>query len=116
MVANVDDAIRTIFEIYFQRNSDPEFHENCPGCSREFSGEEQEKDIIYQEKLFEAFQTMLKKKFTEQEIIFIAGELAILLVSNFMAVALAFCNEDAVELRNSIFAEGDDENDERRIV
>ena len=51
MITNIDKAIRAMFGIYFQRSFDPDLHENCPGCKRELSTEEMEKDLKYQEKL-----------------------------------------------------------------
>ncbi len=117
---NVDEAIKEIFELYFQRNFGPELHENCPGCKRELSPEEMEKDLRYQEKLAELFSKTIKKTFSDEEIIsHLYPGLKNGFVSKFLELAFVFCYQDATELRRSIFGdEGFDGNEynERRIV
>jgi len=116
MITTVDEAVRKIFEIYFQRSADPELHENCVGCKKALSLEEMEIDLKYQERLIKMFDAKIKHKFSDPDIIFIANQLSNPLVSEFMRLALSFCNEDAEELRRFVFGDSNDENDERRII
>ena len=117
MITGVDKAIRAIFQFYFQRNFDPDLHENCQGCQRALSTEEMEKDLKYQEELVKLFSSKMKKLFCEKNLVYIANTLKDPPVAQFMKEAFIFCNEDAVALRKSIFAdEPDDGHDERRIV
>ncbi|HEY4521863.1 MAG TPA: hypothetical protein VJH05_01845 [Candidatus Paceibacterota bacterium] len=118
MITNIDKAIRVMFGIYFQRSFDPDLHENCPGCKRELSTEEMEKDLKYQEKLAELFSSKIKESFFEEEILHIANKLSDPSILRFMETAFVFCGKDAQELRDSVFGndEPDDGHDERRIV
>lgn len=116
MITTADEAVRKVFEIYFQRSADPELHENCVGCERVLSLLEMEIDLKYQEQLIKIFDAKIKHKFSDSDIIFIANQFSNPLVSEFMCLALSFCNDDAEELRRSVFGDSNDENDERRIV
>lgn len=112
----VEDAIRSIFEIYFQRSFNPELHENCHECKRELSTEEMEKDLEYQEKLTKLFLKKMTEIFSDSELLFIAKQISDPLILNFMREAFVFCEEDVALLRRSIFGDSDSEPDERRII
>ena len=117
MITNANDAIRAIFQFYFQRSFDPDLHENCQGCQRPLSTEEMEKDLKYQEKLVEMFSLKMKKLFCEADLVYIANKLSDPPIALFMKEAFIFCDEDAVALRSLIFDdEPDDGHDERRLV
>lgn len=112
----IDESIRKIFEVYFQRSFAPEIHENCIGCKRELSLEEMEKDLKYQEKLTEIFSSKIKREFSAEEIFHLADLISDPVTARFMQEAFVFCNEDACTLRQSIFGDDDGEYDERRII